>query len=108
MSTIKVKSCNEFCIGHFKSRSDVKRSKDIEESLIFNALNKSKEFSVRDWFDDHTDTIFTITNIEKTKYGDYIYTIESNVPCNKNYFPSVLMICEDFEDIASPTSYSIL
>lgn len=105
MPTIKVKAGSQFCIGHYRKASDAKYLKEIDESLILNALGKSKCFNVRDWYDGITYTNFTITNIEKDEYGDYIYTIESNVPTNKDYFPTVLDICEDYADIASPISY---
>ena len=108
MSTIKVQAGGQFCIGHYKKSSDAKWRKDIKESLVFNALNKSKCFYVRDWFGSEYRTKFTITNIEKTEYGDYIYTIESNIPTNTDNFPMVLDICKDYEDVASPISYSIL
>lgn len=73
------------------------------------AIGKSKMFNVRDWFGYVDEVKFTITNIEKTKYDDYIYTIESNrdnVPVR--YFPSPHKILIDNNNIASPISYGVI
>ena len=47
-------------------------------------------------------------NIEKDEYGSYIYTIKSNKSINPDYCPSILQICRNCENVASPISYSIL
>lgn len=104
---IKIKACNEFVLGHYRKSSDAKPAKSFSEEQIMNALNKSKSFNVRDWFGSVDLVIFTVTNIEKDKYGRYIYTIKSSQTINKNYFPSVLEICQDCDNVASPISYSI-
>lgn len=104
---IRIKACNEFVLGHYRKASDAKPAKSFSEEHIMNALNKSKSFNVRDWFGSVDLVTFTITNIEKDKYGHYIYTIKSSQTINKNYFPSVLEICQDCGNVASPISYSI-
>ena len=104
---VKIKACNEYVLGHYKTSSDAKPAKSFSEEQIMNALNKSKSFNVRDWFGGVDLVTFTITNIEKTEYGDYIYTIKSSKSINKFYFPSVHEICEDFDNVASPISYSV-
>lgn len=104
---IKIKACNEFVLGHYRKSSDAKPAKSFSEEQIMNALNKSKSFNVRDWFGSVNLITFTVTNIEKDKYGRYIYTIKSSQTINKDYFPSVLEICQDCDNVASPISYSI-
>lgn len=104
---IKVKAHNEFVLGHYKKSSDAKFVKAFSEEQIMNALNKSKSFNVRDWFGSVDLVTFTITNIERDRYGYYIYTIKSSQSVNKDYFPSILEICEDYENVASPISYSV-
>ena len=104
---IKVKAHNEFVLGHYKKSSDAKFVKAFSEEQIMNALNKSKSFNVRDWFGSVDLVTFTITNIERDRYGHYIYTIKSSQSVNKDYFPSILEICEDYENVASPISYSV-
>lgn len=104
---IKVKAHNEFVLGHYKKSSDAKFVKAFSEEQIMNALNKSKSFNVRDWFGSVDLVTFTITNIERDRYGYYIYTIKSSQLVNKDYFPSILEICEDYENVASPISYSV-
>lgn len=104
---IRIKACNEFVLGHYRKSSDAKPAKSFSEEQITNALNKSKSFNVRDWFGSTILVTFTITNIERTEYGDYIYTIKSSRTINKDYFPSILDICKDYENVASPISYSV-
>ena len=104
---IKIKACNEFVLGHYRKSFDVKPAKSFSEEQIMNALNKSKSFNVRDWFGSVDLVTFTITNIERDRYGHYIYTIKSSQSVNKDYFPSILEICEDYENVVSPISYSV-
>lgn len=104
---IRIKACNEFVVGHYKTSSDAKPAKAFSEEQIMNALNKSKSFNVRDWFGSTILVTFTITNIERNEYGDYIYTIKSSRTINKDYFPSVHDICKDCDNVASPISYSV-
>lgn len=109
MNTIRIKSYGEFTLGKYRNSKDILRRKDIADSQVMAALGKSKTFNVRDWFggvDSHT---FTISDIEKTEYGDYIYTIktdDSNVPTR--YFPDIRDIIGDDNTIAVPVSYSVL
>lgn len=105
---IKVKAWGKFVLGHYRKSSDAKPAKAFSEEQIMNALNKSKSFNVRDWFGSVDLVSFTITNIEKDIYGHYIYTIKSSQSIDKNYFPSILEICEDYENVVSPISYSVL
>ena len=102
---MEIKAWNEFVLGHYKKSSDAKFVKAFSEEQIMNALNKSKSFNVRDWFGSVDLVTFTITNIERDRY--YIYTIKSSQSVNKDYFPSILEICEDYENVASPISYSV-
>lgn len=104
---IKIKSTDSFVLGHYRKSSDEKPAREFSEEQIMNALNKSKSFKVRDWYGSVDLITFTITNIEKNEWGDFIYTIEASQSLNKDYFPSVLQICEDCGDVVSPTSYSI-
>lgn len=104
---IRIKTGGRFVLGHYRKRSDAKPAESFSEEQIMNALNKSKSFNVRDWYGFISLVNFTITSIERGKYGDYIYTIESNRSINKDYFPSILEICQDYENVASPISYSI-
>lgn len=104
---IRIKAHNEFVLGHYRKSSDAKPAKSFSEEQIMNALNKSKAFNVRDWFGSVTLVTFSITNIERDKYGHYIYTIKSSRTINKDYFPSVYDICKDCDNVASPLSYSI-
>lgn len=99
---IKVKACGEFVLGHYRKLSDAKSVKAFSKEQIMNALNKSKSFNVRNWFGRIELVTFTITNIERDKYGHYIYTIRSNRTINANYFPSILEICQDCENVVSP------
>ena len=104
---IKIKAFYDYVLGDYIKSSDRKSVREFSEEQIMNALNKSKSFEVRDWFGGVTTITFTITNIEKDKYGCYIYTIKSSQIINKNYFPSILEICQDYGNVASPISYSI-
>ena len=80
----------------------------IKHHLMQSLLKpKSKSFNVKDWFGSVDLVTFTVTNIERGKYGCYIYTIKSSIPINEDYFPSVLKICEDYDNVVSPTSYSV-
>lgn len=109
MNGFRIKSCGEFVIGKYRSSKDVLRRKDITDSQVMSALGKSKTFNVRDWFGGtHTHT-FAIVDIEKTKYGDYIYTIKCDddaVPTR--YYPDVRDIVDSYTTIAYPVSYSVL
>ena len=102
---IKIKAYYDYVLGDYTKSSDRKSVREFSEEQIMNALNKSKSFEVRDWFGGVTTITFTITNIEKDKWGNYIYTIKSNKNTSENYFPSILDICRDCENTASPISY---
>ena len=102
---IKIKAYYDYVLEDYIKSSDRKSVREFTEEQIMNALNKSKSFEVRDWFGDITTITFTITNIEKDKWGNYIYTIKSNKNTSENYFPSILDICRDCENVASPISY---
>lgn len=104
---IKIKACGEFVLGHYRKLSDAKSAKAFSEEQIMNALNKSKSFNVRNWFGSIDLVTFTISNIERDRYGYYIYTIKSSQVINKNYFPSILEICADYENVVSPIAYSV-
>ena len=109
MNALRIKSCGEFVIGKYRNSKDVLRRKDLREEQIMFALGKSKTFNVRDWFGGtHTHT-FAIVDIEKTKYGDYIYTIkcdDDTVPTS--YFPHLSDIVDSYDTIAYPISYSVI
>ena len=102
---IKIKAFYDYVLGNYRKSSDRKSVREFTEEQIMNALNKSKTFEIRDWFGDVITITFTITNIEKDKWGNYIYTIKSNKNTSENYFPSILDICRDCENVASPISY---
>ncbi len=104
---VKFHACNEYVLGEYRTSSDAKYVKNFTEEQIMNALYKSRAFDVADWFGSTTRVNFTITNIEKDKFGDYIYTVESNKNIPKRFFPSVYQICEGLKDVAFPISYSI-
>lgn len=109
MNGIRIKSCGEFVIGEYRSIEDVVKRKDVKEEQIMAALGKSKTFNVRDWFGSANTHTFAIVDIEKTKYGDYIYTIK----CDDNavptgYYPDVRDIVDSYNTIAYPVSYSII
>lgn len=109
MSGIKLKSYSDFVIGKYRSRKDVVRREDVKEEQVMAALGKSKTFNVRDWFGGTETHIFTIVDIEKTEYGDYIYTIKCDddaVPTR--YYPRVRDIVESYNNIAHPLGYSII
>ena len=109
MNTIRIKACGEFVIGKYRTRKDVLGLKDIREEQIMSALGKSKTFNVRDWFGGTDTHTFAIVDIEKTKYGDYIYTIKCDddaVPTS--YFPDVRDIVDSYNTIAYPVSYSVI
>ena len=109
MNKMKIRTYGNFVFGHYHNDKDIVRRKDITDNQIMDAIDKSKVFNVRDWFGDVDEVKFTITNIEKTEYGDYIYTIESNsdnVPVR--YFPSPHQILIDNDTIASPISYVVI
>ena len=109
MNGIIIKSCGEFVIGKYRSREDVVRRKDVKEEQIMAALGKSKTFNVRDWFGGTDTHTFAILDIEKTKYGDYIYTIKCDddaVPTG--YYHDVRDIVDSYDTIAYPVSYSVL
>ena len=109
MNALRIKSCGEFVIGKYRSREDVLRRKDVTEEQVMAALGKSKTFNVRDWFGGTDTHTFAIVDIEKTKYGDYIYTIKADddaVPTG--YFPDVRDIISSYDTIAYPISYSVL
>lgn len=104
---IKIKTCGRFVLGNYIKSSDAKSEREFSENQIMNALNKSKSFKVSDWFGNVNLVTFTITNIEKDEYGSYIYTIKSDKSINPDYCPSILQICRNCENVASPISYSI-
>lgn len=109
MNTIRIKSYSEFVIGKYRNSNDILRKKDITDEQIMSALGKSKTFAFRDWFGDVDSYTFTITDIEKTEYGDYIYTIKSdsdNVPVR--YFPTIIQIVDGDDTVAAPVGYSVL
>ena len=109
MNGIKIKSCGEFVIGEYRNRKDVLRRKDVTEEQIMAALGKGKTFNVRDWFGGTDTHTFAIVDIDKTKHGDYIYTIKCDddaVPTR--YFPNVRDIVDSYDTIAYPVSYSVL
>lgn len=104
---IKIKSCDSFVLDRYRTASDVKLAKDFSEEQIMNAFNKSKSFEVRNWYGTTELVTFTISNIEKNEYGDYIYTIKSSQSINKDYFPSIRDICKGCENVAFPISYFV-
>ena len=104
---IKIKTYGKFILGNYKSYSEAKPLKEFCEEQIMNALNKSKSFKISDWSGNVNLVTFTITNIEKDEYDSYIYTIKSNKSINTDYCPSILQICRNCENVASPISYSI-
>lgn len=109
MNTIRIKSYGEFVMGKYRNSNDILRRKDITDEQIMSALGKSKTFNVRDFFGGIDCYTFTITDIEKTKYGDYIYTIKSNgndVPVR--YFPTIIQIVDGDYTVAAPVGYSVL
>ena len=109
MNTFIIKSCGEFVIGKYRNRKDVLGRKDVAEEQIMAALGKSKTFNVRDWFGGTDTHTFAIVNIDKTEYGDYIYTIKCDddaVPTG--YYPDVRDIVDSYDTIAYPVSYSVL
>ena len=109
MNALRIKSCGEFVIGKYRNRKDVLRRKDVAEEQIMAALGKSKTFNVRDWFGGTYTHTFAIVDIDKTKYGDYVYTIKCDddaVPTR--YFPDVCDIVDSYDTIAYPVSYSVL
>ena len=109
MNGIRIKSCGQFVIGEYRDSKDVLGRKDVTEEQIMAALGKSKTFNVRDWFGGTNTHTFAIVDIDKTKYGDYIYTIkcdDDTVPAR--YFPDVRDIVDSYDTIAYPVSYSVL
>lgn len=109
MNALRIKSCGEFVIGKYRNRKDVLRRKDIAEEQIMAALGKSKTFNVRDWFGGTDTHTFAIVDIDKTKYGDYIYTIKCDDDCvPTGHFPDVRDIVDSYDTIAYPVSYSVL
>lgn len=104
---VKFHAYNEYVLGEYRTYSDAKYVKNFTEEQIMNALHKSRAFDVADWFGRTIRVNFTITNIEKDKYGDYIYTVESDENIPKRFFPPVYDICEGLENVALPISYSL-
>lgn len=47
MNKIKIKTCGEFVFGHYRNEKDILRKKDIIDSQIMDAIDKSKVFNVR-------------------------------------------------------------
>ena len=81
----------------------------MTEEQIMAALGKSKTFNVRDWFGGTDTHTFAIVDIEKTKYGDYVYTIkcdddDDTVPTR--HYPDVRDIVDSHNTIAYPVSYT--
>ena len=109
MNALRIKSCGEFVIGKYRNRKDVLRRKDVAEEQIMSAIGKSKTFNVRDWFGGTDTHTFAIVDIDKTKYGDYIYTIKCDDDAvATGYFPDVRDIVDSYNTIAYPVSYSVL
>lgn len=109
MNALRIKSHCEFVIRKYRSRKDVLRRKDVTEEQVMAALGKSKTFNVRDWFGGTDTHTFAIVDIEKTKYGDYIYTIKCDDDgVSTGYFPDVRDIISSYNTIAYPISYSVL
>lgn len=108
MKELRVKACNEFIIGKYYSSKDILRRKDITDGQLINAVGKRKWFCIYDWFGNRTHARFTIKKIEKTEFGDYIYTISSNKDVPERYFPSLYQIVDLYLNTAVPVSYSIL
>lgn len=109
VNTVRFESCNEFVVGKYRNDKDILKRKDITEEQIMSALGKSKTFKVRDCFGGIYSHKFTIIDIEKTEYDDYIYTIESSGDYVPNrYFPSPYKIVGLCPNVAIPISYSII
>lgn len=109
MNALRIKTCDEFVIDKYRSGKDVVRRKDLKEEQIMAALGKSKTVNVRDWFGGTDTYTFTIVDIEKTKYGDYIYTIKCDDDCvPTEYYPDVRIIVDSYDTIAYPVSYIVL
>ena len=109
MNAFIIKSCDEFVIGKYRSRKDVLRRKDVAEEQIMAALGKSKTFNLGEWFGGTDTHTFAIVDIDKTKYGDYVYTIKCDDDCvPARYFPDVRDIVDSYDTIAYPVSYSVL
>ena len=105
--TMRFESTNEFCLGRCAKRRDVKPKSAFTEEQIMRALGRSKSFYVRDWYGGEDKVTFTITKIEKTDYGEYIYTVESSQQISERFFPTVYEICWG-DNIVSPLSLAIL
>lgn len=105
---VKFQSCNEFVLGEYYSRKDVKRASAFTEEQIMQALGKSKEYNVRDWYGSVDEVTFTISSITKDKYGDYIYTVESSQRVPERFFPTPYDICIDYGDLVCAISYAML
>lgn len=101
INTIRIKACGEFVIGKYRTRKDVLRRKDVREEQIMSALGKSKTFNVRDWFGDVNTNTFIITNIDKTKCGGYVYTIDYDPNLPTTHSPNI-------NTIAYSISYNVL
>ena len=109
MNALRIKSCGEFVIGKYRNRKDVLRRKDVAEEQIMAALGKSKTFNIGEWFGGTDTHTFAIVDIDKTEYGDYVYTIKCDDDCVPIvYFPDVRDIIDSYDTIAYPVSYSVL
>jgi hypothetical protein len=107
MKKMRFESTNEFVLGKYVKREDAKPKSAFTEEQIMNALGRSKIFNVRDWFGSVDEVTFTITKIEKTDYGEYIYTVESTQQIPDRFFPTVYEICWG-DNVAAPISLAIL
>lgn len=103
----RLKASGRFVLEHYKTDSDAKSAENFSEEQIMNALNKSASFNVKDWYGNIQLVTFTITNIEKDKFGCYIYTIKSSHSINKRYFPLISQICDNCTNVAFPTLYTM-
>ena len=106
MKEIKVQAHNSYVLGEYRHQTDEKNVSNFTEEQIMAALGKSKEYSYTDWFGSTYDVTFTITNIEKNKYG-YVYTIRCNEHIPTRFFPLVYDSCKGNDNIALPISTSV-
>lgn len=109
INILRIKSCGEFVIGKYRNRKDVLRRKDVPEEQIMATLGKSKTFNIRDWFGGTDTHTFAIVEIEKTKCGDYIYTIKDDDDCvGSTPSPNINDIVASYATIAYSVTYNIL
>lgn len=108
MNTVRIKTYNEFVIGHYRNNKDILKRKDITDGQLISAVGQKKFFCIEDWYGNRIHAKFTISKIEKNEYGDYIYTISSNKDVPERYFPSPYEIIDCVPNIAAPIGYSII